>query len=57
MDGYGDPDPNGVAPDADHYRAPLLLHSLAEFRELIFRCLDAATIASVDASGSAYVLR
>src|SRR5437763_1852075 len=52
MDGYGDPDPNGVAPDADHYRAPLLLHSLAEFRELIFRCLDAATIASVAEVGA-----
>ena len=51
MDDYADRD--GDSGDSgDHYRAPLLLHSLAEFRELIFRCLDLAEVTSVAEIGA-----
>ncbi len=37
---------------AEHYRAPLLLHSLAEFREIIYGCLDAAGVRSIAEVGA-----
>jgi hypothetical protein len=37
---------------ADHFRAPLLLHSLAEFKELLFACFDAAGVQSVAEVGA-----
>jgi hypothetical protein len=50
MDDFADRD--GGDGGGDHYRAPLLLHSLAEFREIIFRCLDLAEITSVAEVGA-----
>ncbi len=58
MDDYADHDGEtgddvaDTGDGGDHYRAPLLLHSLAEFRELIFRCLDLAGVTSVAEVGA-----